>query len=265
MLTCKQVDDLIPAYVLDAVDRADRAELEAHLAGCPDCRRLVQDYDPVVSLLPYAAPQRDPSPDVKYRVLAAILPKAKPEPARSAPARAVLIFSSVFQSPAWSALALLLMIALGAWNVILQTQMAQQAASSRQLAVELSRQRDFLTALAYGDGRPHVLQGSALAADAVGRLYRGPTDSSFMVITYDMPVLPPDRVYQLWLIDAVGNRANGGTFTVDEQGRGYLFAQAPESLGQYRAVGVTMEPLGGSPGPTGTKMLGGDLDKTAGE
>src|SRR5690606_14997432 len=35
--------DLAAAYVLDAVDDAERAAFEAHLEGCPDCRREVAE------------------------------------------------------------------------------------------------------------------------------------------------------------------------------------------------------------------------------
>jgi anti-sigma-K factor RskA len=90
-------------------------------------------------------------------------------------------------------------------------------------------------------------------------LYDGYDSNSFMVVTYNLPALPSGKTYQLWLIDPNGNRTSGGTFTVDSAGSGWLMGRSPVPLNQYKAVGVTVEPWGGSPGPTGAKMLGGNL------
>ena len=208
--------------------------------------------------------------ELKYRVLAATTSPLSPLlagegrrgeviPAPSFGSQLSGWFSALFRSPAFSAVALLLVIAFGIWNLGLQNQIAQQAAESRQIAAELRTQRDFLTLVAYSDGQPRHLQGTEAAAKAVGRIYGTQDEATFAMVTYDLPKLPADKVYQLWLIDSSGNRTSGGTFTVDEHGRGWLFAHAPKTLGQYNAVGVTVEPLGGSPGPTGAKMLGGNL------
>src|SRR5512143_1358709 len=69
MITCEELEDLIPAYVLGAVDEADRALVEAHLPRCANCRQLVKDYGPVVELLPFAAQQVAPRAELRYRVL----------------------------------------------------------------------------------------------------------------------------------------------------------------------------------------------------
>lgn len=258
--TCQQVQESIPAYLLDAVDDAERASIDDHLPHCPDCAHLILEYQPLMEILPYAAEQVEPRPELKYRVLAATADarerrRVVARPRALAPPRTAGLLdwlSSLLRGPALVGAALLLVLALGLWNFSLQNQMAQQSA-------ELSRQREFMTMLAYSDGTPKHLAGTDAAAQAVGRLYGGYDDNSFVVVTYDMPRLPADKVYQLWLIDASGKRTSGGIFTVDDHGRGWLFSQAPQGLGNYRSVGVTVEPTGGSPGPTGAKMLGGNL------
>jgi anti-sigma-K factor RskA len=66
--------------------------------------------------------------------------------------------------------------------------------------------------------------------------------------------------YQLWLIRG-GQRTSGGVFSIrdEKDGYGYLVVQAPDSLLSYDSFGVTIEPHGGSPGPTGNKVMGSDL------
>jgi anti-sigma-K factor RskA len=56
-----------------------------------------------------------------------------------------------------------------------------------------------------------------------------------------------------------GKRTSGGIFTVRANGYGSLLIKAGNSLLGYTAFGITIEPAGGSPEPTGAKVLGGNL------
>ncbi len=264
MAICDELEELIPAYMLDAVDEGDRTRIEAHLPRCQRCSQLVKSYQPVSDLLAYAAEPTEPPADLKYRVLAATAP-AQVAPARQAapapaPVEALSTWlASLFRAPAFSAVALLLLVAFGIWNLALQNQMQQQVAATNQLAADLNRERAFAIALAYSDGQPKRLEGTQVAAQAMGRLYSVYDGTALVVVTYDLPVLKSDQAYQLWLIDRSGNRISGGVFTVDDRGRGWLYVRPPKPLSEYDSVGVTVEPSGGSPGPTGAKMLGGSL------
>ncbi len=261
MAICEELEELIPAYMLDAVEEADRARIESHLPRCRRCSQLVESYQPVTDLLAYAADPVEPPAELKYRVLAVTTPARKvvPAPAPSPVVSFATWLSSLFRAPAFSAVALLLLLALGVWNFALQNQIQQQAAATNQLAADLTRQRGYITALAYSDGQPRRLEGTQVASQAMGRLYSVYDDTAFVVVTYDLPVLRSDQAYQLWLVDRSGNRISGGVFTVDERGRGWLYGRTPKPLSEYESVGVTVEPSSGSPGPTGAKMLGGSL------
>jgi hypothetical protein len=48
-------------------------------------------------------------------------------------------------------------------------------------------------------------------------------------------------------------------FSVTPQGYGCLLILSPLPLGSYQRLGITEEPAGGSPGPTGRRVLGGSL------
>jgi len=66
------------AYVLGDLPADERAGLEAHLEGCPECRAEVEALAPVVRLLPLADPDRierpapQPSPELAERIATAI-------------------------------------------------------------------------------------------------------------------------------------------------------------------------------------------------
>jgi anti-sigma-K factor RskA len=73
-----------------------------------------------------------------------------------------------------------------------------------------------------------------------------------------LPVLDVTHQYQLWLIKD-GKRTSGGVFSVSQAGYGALAISSPQPLKEFAAFGITIEPAGGSPGPTGDKVMGGSL------
>lgn len=257
MSICDELEDLIPAYVLGALNADERARVEKHLPECANLSELAAAYGRVAELLPHAATPVEPRAELKERVLAAARHFAVPKK------KAVFAWPSFFteflRSPAFAVMTILLILALGVWNITLQNQMAQEKAFEQRVLTDLSRQRDFLNVIAYSDDKPKRLQGTEAASRAAGRLYSAPNENTFALILNDLPPLPPDKVYQVWLIDAEGKRVSGGTFRVDERGRGWLWGRAADLLNQYRAVGITIEPLGGSPQPTGVRVAVGDL------
>lgn len=254
---CKQLEEIYPAYALNAVDSNDRAQIERHIAVCQACANIVAGYRPVVDHLAYAVPLVEPPADLKYRVLAAALPHTSPAP--SIFSQLSHFVSQLFRAPAFSAIALVLVVALGAWNLSLQNQLEEQAAMTRKILDDMNRQRSLVTTIAYADTQPRRMQATEIAPKAIGRLYTAPELNAIALIVYDMPALEPLRTYQVWLIDSAGERISGGTFTVDERGRGWVYIRSPKPLSQCNEIGITIEPAGGSPQPTTPRVLGASL------
>jgi anti-sigma-K factor RskA len=73
-----------------------------------------------------------------------------------------------------------------------------------------------------------------------------------------LPPLGESQQYQLWLIRDE-KRTSGAVFSTDEKSYGGTRVEVSGSLLEYSAVGITIEPFGGSPQPTGEKVLGGPL------
>jgi anti-sigma-K factor RskA len=72
------------------------------------------------------------------------------------------------------------------------------------------------------------------------------------------PALEAGQGYQLWLARD-GQRVSGGIFQVDEAGDGALLFRTSEPIDQYTRAGITVEPVEGSPAPTGMVLVNGDL------
>ena len=74
----------------------------------------------------------------------------------------------------------------------------------------------------------------------------------------DLPPLPYGMVYQVWLIK--DSRVHGaGWFTVDSTGYGQTVIIPVAPFREFDAVGITIEPRGGSIDPTGVSVLSGGL------
>jgi len=251
MSVCDEFEELVPAYVLGALDAPERKRLEKHLRQCPNLRDQISVYDNVAAQLAYAATPAEPRPDLKYRILATIAPK----PRFSFPH----LFGFV-RAPAFAALALLLAIGLGVWNFSTQNQLSQQLAQDQKLLAQLARERDQVSAvMAYGQGQPRELQATEVAARSSGRLYGKSDQSSFVLAVHNLPRLEQGKVYQVWLVTTSGERISGGTFSLDSQGYGWIVVTPPKLLSEYRTIGITIEPDGGSPGPTGPRVMGTSL------
>jgi anti-sigma-K factor RskA len=77
-------------------------------------------------------------------------------------------------------------------------------------------------------------------------------DSVGGVMTVGMPATPPGHVYELWLADASGAMQPAGLMP---GGEGTTWNELSGGLGSSTAIGVTVEPAGGSPAPTTDPIL----------
>ncbi|MGE5140067.1 MAG: anti-sigma factor domain-containing protein [Rudaea sp.] len=248
----EEIQELIPAYVLGACEADEAARVERHVASCTQCGHVLDEYQPAASQLAFAVPRIAPPPDLKYRTIEHALAAGKESSRPSLPAarRASWLerlgLGSILLGAA--TVAAVLAIAFGLWQV-------------NRLNDELARQRDMMTVIAYAQGQAVTVRGTSAAPGATGRLYADPDSQTAALITTNMPPVPADRVYQLWLTEPNGKKISGGLFTADAEGTGYLLIRTPQQLSAYSLVGVTVEPRGGSPGPTTKPVLQAPLNQ----
>jgi Putative zinc-finger len=74
---CREWRELLGAYALGQLRGDERAGLEAHLDGCPQCRAELALLEPVAQMLPHADPARfesapQPPPELGARIAAVI-------------------------------------------------------------------------------------------------------------------------------------------------------------------------------------------------
>ncbi len=235
------IESLLPAYAAGAVDPAERRELERHLPDCASCRALLADYEELCAALLYAVPQVA-APEHLYADLArriAPRPAASVSPARPAARR------WRWPALAFTAAALILLVASNLFWFNRLNRMQQ----------DLKMQASVVAMLAQHPKELGLSPEPAVPA-ARGDFYYDPQGKTGVLRVSGLPPAPPDKSYQLWLIRG-GQRDNGGLFRVDAGGAGMLVVAVDRPLAQYNALGITLEPAGGSPGPTTPRLLGG--------
>lgn len=233
------VFDLLPGYALGCLDAPEERQVTEHLASCEHCRAELQRYEWVAAELPMALEMSEPAPELKTRILTRARQSGQPD-VQPLSAWQRLRESLQRSAPAWGLAGLALVLILAVSNLLLWQRLSGSESATQESL------------------RTVALAGTDFSPGATGELVIS-RDGEYGVLVVDgLPSLDEARQYQLWLIEN-GQRTSGGVFSVNPEGYGVLYIISPDPLASYQAVGITIEPAGGSPGPTGEKVLGGDL------
>ena len=234
MFTESHVNELLPAHALGCLDEEDTVVVSEHLAVCPECRAELQTYEPVADELSLAAPDAVPSEHLKRAVMDRVGSSRSTAPGEPRPSW-------------WKQVASVVRSGGFAWGVAGLAVVAVLVTGSLLLLNVITRPVGMQTiALAGTDAVPGAIGTIVISSDA--------RDGTLVVD--GLPSLDDAHQYQLWLIRD-GERTSGAVFSVKPDGYGSLWIEGPQPLSSYDAFGVTIEPAGGSPGPTGEKVLGG--------
>ncbi len=236
------VIDLIPAYVLDCLDEDEFVRVSEHLAACVECQAELRSYQLMADQLVLAVPDAAPSPNLKHKLMKRVQP-AHPT------------LSSQLRISWWERLSVFMQRTSPAWGMISLLLIAVLAVSNLWLWGRFGRPADVTEP---GVLRTITLTGTQAAPQATALLVISVDGEHGTLVVDGLAPLSEEQQYQLWLIRD-GQRISGGIFSVSEEGYGSLWISSPEPLSTYSAFGITVEPAGGSPGPTGDKVLGGTL------
>lgn len=275
-MNCEQVELLLPAYALGALEPAEREAVEDHLDGCPYCTPLAREALEVAAALATASPAATPPPGLRARIIEAASVQARsaepPPVAAQRPAQAAWQSRPSWTAPAFALAASLVLALVGvllAFVLSLQGQVRDLREDNRLMASTVIQQNERLVAmikeqrtLAYGIATPGTqtlfLRNTEQAPQARGMLMVSRDHNWAILVSEGLAPSQQEMGYQVWLIKD-GLRTSGGVFTVDETGYGQLFIRPPASLDEFGGIGVTVEPRAGSPGPTGNKVLDAQL------
>jgi anti-sigma factor RsiW len=219
--------DDVGAYLLDALEPAEQAEFERHLAGCPECRSDVEELRMAADALPRSVEPFEPSPSLKRALMSAVREDAAPAPRRSLLERLGLAGGLRPRlALAGAAFALVLGVAIG------------------------------VVANSVGGGGQRVVTGvvdRSRVPDATATVTLPKDDNGpAQLRVTGMPAPRPGQVYEIWL--KRGDQLQPGPlFTTDRSGNGA--GAIPDDLAGVSTVLVTREATGGAKMPSEAPII----------
>jgi len=238
---CQPFRELLPCYALEALDPDEARSLEKHLRTCADCRVELEKYRTIARAC-----------CTHFRALLRLKVSARLDCAfgrgeTSAGPRRI---------PRWQNIG-----AMGDGAGVgradcperlnddtTQTMRQQQAALATQLTVS----QKAMSLATYHESHTYELSGAA-----AGTVVLNDELHSGALFMWGLAPLDAAHIYQIWLVQKDGKRVSGGLFK-PEPGQPFVSAliSIPQPLPNFVALGVTVEPSGGSPGPTTPKVFG---------
>lgn len=245
-MSCAQAEDLLGAYALEALPEEEMRRVGEHLRTCAEHRAAAAELRATTVMLPLTVEDRDPSPDLRARIVEAVK-ATPPRPAAQAPAVAAASRGR------------------GARGAPVRriTWLSTWAARSSRFAVAAA------VALALGIGGlvgyqlgrvgqtevTYAFQGDPTAAPgAEARLVYFTDRKQAVVAATGLPRLTSGQVYEMWLIKN-GVPVDKG---ISSSPSGDLGAQLFGDLSQFQQFAITIEP-GEQPLPTTKPILVGNL------
>ncbi len=251
----------LAGYALGTLEPVDAQDVARHVEGCEACRGLLSEYDAVREAMPFGLALSPPPPGARERLLARARtprPATDAGPSRLAD-RTSTSWAAAPRKRAEHRLRLLAGAALVAAAVILAVLVGRDPEPSTPPAT--GAETVVADLRGRGDTRALTLAPPEAGFGRTGELLLPGEGEAAGLMVRGLPVLPPDRGYQLWFQRPDGSRVSGGVFAVDASGEGVATVTVPPDLDGFARVGITEEPAGGSPGPTGPPVLTGQLPR----
>lgn len=227
-MTTADFHHLAAAYALDALDTDERRAFEAHFPSCEVCRLEVGEFRETAAVLGNAVGEAPPAP-LKQAILAEVaqtrqLPPYLPDRLADSTRRRPRV--------GWSTVAAATAAALIG---VVGTVITMQATSADDEVARLLAEPDAVVSTLDGP------QGSL-------RVVWSPERDEIAIVGLDLDDPGDESTYALWFIDD-GGVAPAALFRPGADGSVRMVAAvADEAPSEW---GVTIEPAGGSPAPTG--------------
>lgn len=230
-MTHEDLKTLIAPYVLGAVSSEEEREIRSHIMSCEDCMQEAESYSGAAAALALAVDEAPLPAGFEDAVLAQVQ-ESRSEQA-GAPVRA----------PWWQRWSKPLLAGAAA-AVVASLVFAGAFFAARG---QLQEYEDAIPPLVHGEGMRLTGPGGAVARMV-------PTADGATLFATGLDEAPDRHTYQLWLMECTDpedietcDPTSAGTFDV---GGGIAVLETRSSLEGYDRAAVTVEPDGGSEGPT---------------
>jgi hypothetical protein len=272
----EEISDLLAGYALGALEPDERDFIARNLPRKPAWRRELETYREVANQLAYAPDATDVPLRARAAVLAHIdaiesgIPIGE-NAAWNATLPALLSADPPTPPAGWrrrlpriamtvAVPATVVAIVFAMYTVVMHGQFSEQ---QDELAAYQQAQGETVEVLTSDPQSQQVIElvETRQAPLARGRLFIDYHANSAMLVARDLPPLPDDQTYVVWMvIDTVANEfARAGVLEVNESGTGQLIINPPDAFDRYLTVTVTRETGLDTYKPSGPEVMAANI------
>jgi anti-sigma-K factor RskA len=234
-------------YALDALRGEDRARVDAHLATCAACRLELEQLRGDTALLALSTAGPRPPQRARQRLLDAVAREARvPTMAQASTRR------SWWGVLGWAATAAVLIFALSLWreNLALKQGLAAAGSQAAKSTRELEELRKMAAPILQPEAQRVTLVAAKAPAQPQGKAFYLRNRGSLVFLANNLPALPPQKAYELWLIPPSGDPIPAGVFKPDARGSASVVNPPLPAGIEAKAFAITVENEAGSATPT---------------
>jgi anti-sigma-K factor RskA len=249
----EQFADDLSLYALGALQGEERLAVEKHLQDCPDCRHELAQLQGDLALLALSASGPKPPLRSRERLMAAIAQ----EPRRT---RVRLVKRKTWWTTLeWAAAAAMVAVLtlLLRQNTDLRQRVAALEANSTGQQKQLLQAKELIATLTSADAVHFTLVAGKTPPQPQGKAIYIRSTSTLVFLASNMPELPPQKTYELWLIPTSGAPIPAGLFRPDRHGSAALIKPPLPTGVEAKTFAITVEPGAGSAAPTSTPIMVG--------
>jgi anti-sigma-K factor RskA len=250
MMMHDQFAEDLALYALGALQGEEKSALEKHIESCADCRSELDHLRGDTALLALSAAGPKPPQRSRERLMKALArePKLRPAPQRA-----------WYGILGWVTAAAMALLAFGFWgqyeNSKRQVSIMERATVEQQEALE--KAREVVETLTATDAMRVTLVAAKTPPQPQGKAIYVRDRSSLIFMASNMPALPPEKAYELWLIPKQGAPIPAGVFKLDAHGSAMVIEPPLPAGAEVKAFAITVEPETGSAAPTSPVLMVG--------
>jgi len=251
----EQFAEDLALYALNTLEGEDRANLEEHLATCSACRLELEQLRGDGALLALSVMGPKPPQRARQRLLDAVAKDAAQAPTLSQKARKhgpPSARRSWWSVLGWAATAAVIVFAASLWkeNAALKQSLASASAQATQSTRELDDLRRIAAPLMAPEAQRVTLVAMKTPPQPQGKAFYLRNRSSLLFVANNMPALPSQKAYELWLIPMQGAPIPAGMFKPDAHGSATVVNPPLPAGMEAKAFAITVENEAGATTPT---------------
>jgi anti-sigma-K factor RskA len=251
----EQFAEDLALYALNTLEGDDRVNLEKHLATCSACRLELEQLRGDGALMALSVMGPKPPQRARQRLLDAVAKEAAQTPTLSQRARKdgpPSARRSWWGFLGWAATAAVIVFAASLWkeNSALRQSLASASAQAAQSTRELDDLRRIAAPLIEPEAQRVTVVAVKTPPQPQGKAFYLRNRSSLLFVANNMPALPPQKAYELWLIPMQGAPIPAGMFKPDAHGSATVVNPPLPAGMEAKAFAITVENEAGATTPT---------------